>query len=90
MTLVVRIGAEAAEKLYLLLGVGAVLTGVVFWINGHVLAFVLPFLYLVLHVLTWKKMKTIHEGRQLNECLSETARNILVYGVLVSLGILLI
>ena len=90
MTLVVRIGAEASEKLYLLLGIGAVLTGVVFWINGHVLAFVLPFLYLVLHVLTWKKMKTIHEGRQLNECLSETARNILVYGVLVSLGILLI
>jgi 1,4-dihydroxy-2-naphthoate octaprenyltransferase len=90
MTLVVRIGAEAAEKLYLLLGVGAVLTGVVFWINGHVLAFVLPFLYLVLHVLTWNKMRTIHEGRQLNECLSETARNILVYGVLVSLGILLV
>ena len=90
MTLVVRIGAEASEKLYLLLGIGAVLTGVIFWINGHVLAFVLPFLYLVLHVLTWNKMRTIHEGRQLNECLSETARNILVYGVLVSLGILLV
>ena len=68
----------------------AVLAGVVFWINGHVLAFILPFLYLLLHVLTWQKMKRINHGRQLNECLGETARNMLVYGLCVAIGLLLI
>ena len=89
-TLVVEIGAKAAEWLYLSLGVGAVLMGVVFWINHHVLAFVLPFFYLLLHTLTWLKMRRINHGRELNICLSETARNMLVYGLCVSIGLLLI
>lgn len=89
-TLVVEIGAEAAEWLYLSLGIVAVLSGVIFWINGHVLAFILPFFYLLLHVLTWQKMRRINHGRQLNECLGETARNMLIYGLCVALGLLLI
>ena len=89
-TLVVEIGAEATEWLYLALGIAAVLAGVVFWLNGHVLAFVLPFLYLLMHVLTWQKMKRIGQGRELNICLAETARNMLIYGVTVAAGLLLI
>ena len=89
-TLVVMMGARRAEGLYLALGLAAVLMGLVFWLNGHVLAFVLPMVYAVLHVLTWMKMRRINHGRQLNECLGETARNILVYGIAVSLGILLL
>ena len=89
-TLVVKIGAEAAEWLYLAIGIVAVLAGLLFWANGHILAFVLPFIYLLLHVLTWLKLRRIHEGRQLNECLGETARNIFVYGLCVTLGLLLI
>ena len=89
-TLVVEIGATNTEWLYLALGIAAVLMGVVFWLNNHVLAFVLPFIYLLLHVFTWLKMKRIHEGRALNECLSETARNILIYGLSVTIGLLLI
>lgn len=89
-TLVVKIGATAAEWLYLSLGVVAVLLGVVFWLYGHVLAFVLPFLYLLLHLFTWLKMRRINHGRALNECLGETARNMLVYGLCVALGLLLI
>jgi 1,4-dihydroxy-2-naphthoate octaprenyltransferase len=34
-------------------------------------------------------MKRIWEGRELNRCLGETARNIFVYGVTVALGVLL-
>ena len=52
-TLVVKIGAKATEWLYLTLGIVAVLIGGVFWWSGHVLAFVLPFIYLVLHTFTW-------------------------------------
>ena len=89
-TLVVMIGAERAEWLYLGLGLFAVAAGVVFWLNGHVVAFVLPFIYLLMHVFTWLKMKRIHEGRQLNECLGETARNILIYGLCVAIGLLLV
>jgi len=89
-TLVVIMGGTAAEWFYLLLGVAAVAAGAVFWINGHVLAFVLPFVYLLLHIYTWLKMRRMNFGRQLNECLAETARNIFVYGLCVSLGLLLI
>lgn len=89
-TLVVMIGAERAEWLYLGLGLFAVAAGVVFWLNGHVVAFVLPFIYLLMHVFTWLKMKRIHAGRQLNVCLGETARNILIYGLCVAIGLLLV
>ena len=88
-TLVVRIGDKASLALYLGVGVTACLTGLVFWLNGHVLAFVLPLLYLVLHVFTYLKIKRIHQGKALNLCLGETARNIFVYGLTVAAGLLL-
>ncbi len=88
-TLVVKIGANATLKLYLATGIVACVMGIIFWINGHLLAFVFPFLYLILHVFTWLKMKQIWQGRELNKCLGETARNIFIYGLTVSLGILL-
>lgn len=89
-TLVVLIGSRAAEWLYLAVGIAACVAGVVFWWNGHVLAFILPLAYLLLHVYTWLKMRRIHEGRALNECLGETARNMFIYGVCVAVGVLLI
>ena len=88
-TLVVRIGADAALWCYLGVGVVACLMGLVFWMNGHVLAFALPLFYLVLHVITWLKMKHIWQGRELNKCLGDTARNIFVYGLLVTLGLII-
>ncbi len=90
MTLVVKIGPEATEWLYLSLGIAAVVLGITFWMNEHLLAFVLPFIYLILHIFTWIKMRRIHQGRQLNECLGETARNMFIYGICVSVGLLLI
>ena len=89
-TLVVQIGEKATERFYLTLGITATLIGIVFWLNGHVLAFVLPFIYLIFHIFTWLKMRSINHGRELNVCLEETARNILIYGLCVSVGLLLI
>ena len=89
-TLVVRIGEQATEQLYLGIGIIASLLGIVFWVNHHVLAFILPLIYLLLHIFTWLKMKRIYQGKQLNECLEETARNILIYGLTVSVGLLLL
>jgi 1,4-dihydroxy-2-naphthoate octaprenyltransferase len=88
-TLVVRIGAKAALSLYLGVGVAACLMGLVFGLNGHWIAFVLPLFYLVLHFITWMKMRKIWQGRELNKCLSDTARNIFIYGVLVTVGLLI-
>ncbi len=88
-TLVVRIGAETSLKIYLGVGVTACLMGVVFWLHGHLLAFVLPFAYLILHFYTYLHIKQIWQGRELNKCLGETARNIFIYGLMVTIGILL-
>jgi 1,4-dihydroxy-2-naphthoate octaprenyltransferase len=89
ITLVVRLGAQRSRYAYLLLGIVATLMGVVFWLNGHVLAFVLPFIYLVFHFYTYLKMVRINRGKELNVCLGETARNILIYGLCVVIGLLM-
>jgi len=70
-------------------GVGAMILGATFWQNGHSLAFFLPFIYFILHVFTYLKIKRIDKGKALNLCLGETARNIFIYGLCVSLGLLL-
>jgi 1,4-dihydroxy-2-naphthoate octaprenyltransferase len=88
-TLVVRVGAKTALILYLGVGIVACLMGLVFVFNGHWLAFVLPLLYLPLHVMTYLKMKRIDHGRELNSCLGQTARNIFVYGLLVSVALVM-
>ena len=88
-TLVVRIGEKATMELYMSVGIVACLMGLVFGINGSWWAFILPLAYLLLHTLTFFKMKRIWKGRELNRCLGETARNIFMYGLLVSIGLLL-
>lgn len=87
-TLVVRIGEKASLQLYLAVGVIACMMGVVFGLYGHWMAFLLPFAYLLAHIFTYLKMKQIWQGRELNLCLGETARNIFIYGLLVTLGVL--
>lgn len=89
-TIIVRFGETAGRMAYLGTGLTACLLGLVFWANGHVLAFFLPLIYLVLHTFTYLKMIRINRGKALNICLGETARNMFVYGVTVTLGLLLI
>lgn len=89
-TLVVRIGEENSRAAYLCVGVTACILNGAAWISGHPLAFVLPLLYLVLHVKTYLDIKRIDRGKALNNCLGQTARNILIFGLTVSIGILLL
>jgi len=88
-TIIVKLGAKAGLLLYIGVGISAILLGVTFVVNGHLLAFVLPFIYLVLHYFTYLNIKRIYQGKALNLCLGETARNIFIYGICVSVGILL-
>ena len=89
-TIIVKLGAEAGLQLYLGVGIGAVILGGTFWMNGHLLASLFPLLYLVLHLFTFLKIKRIYQGKALNMCLGETARNIFIYGICVSLGLVLL
>ena len=88
-TLAVKLGKESSRIMYLLLGIMACLLGVVYLLNGHLWAFILPVGYLALHVMTYRHMVRIDHGRALNGVLGETARNMFVYGLLVSIGILI-
>ena len=89
-TLIVRMGPEAGLQLYLGVGIGAIILGFTFFMNGHPLAFFLPFVYLIFHVYTYLKIKRIDRGKALNICLGDTARNIFIYGVCVAAGLLLV
>lgn len=88
ITLIVRMGAVWGQRLYLLLGLLAVLCCFPLAYNGHYKAMVLPALYLVPHIQTWRRMVQVWEGRELNMVLGATARNILIFGLLLSIGLL--
>ena len=88
ITLIVRIGATSAQRLYLGIGILAAASCLLFVCGGHMLAALLPLLYLVPHFATWKKMVSIWQGRQLNTVLGATARNIMIFGLLLAVGFL--
>ena len=87
-TLVVLIGEKATELLYFGLGLAAFHMGLTFFFSGKWLTFFLPTFYLMLHARTYRKMKRIHEGRELNVVLGENARNMFIYGLLFSAGVI--
>lgn len=73
--------------IYLAVGVAPCLMGVVF-LPHYPLAAILPLIYLVLHIRTYRDIKRIRRGKPLNKCLGHTARNIFIYGLAVSIGLL--
>lgn len=88
-TLVVRLGARAGLILYFLLGMVACWCCVYFIIIGKIYAALLPQIYLIPHILTTQRMAKINRGKQLNSILGETSRNMLLFGMLLTLGLVL-
>ncbi len=88
-TLVVRFGAKAGRWMYFSLGLIACLLCLLFVITGQLWAAILPQLFLFPHLNTWQHMVKINKGKELNKVLGETARNIALFGVLLSLGLIL-
>ena len=88
-TLIVRFGEKAGRYAYLLLGILAVGLCSYYAFNEQLLASILPLLFLILHITTWKEMVRIFQGKELNIVLGKTARNIVVFGLLLSLGLIL-
>lgn len=88
-TLVVLLGERATEILYFALGLLAFHMGLTFFFQGQYFTFFLPVIYLSLHAHTYRKMKRIKHGKALNGILAENARNMFIYGVLFSVGVIL-
>ena len=90
-TLVVRLGERFGRYLYLMLGVACWLIALVMTLRGLLSFDQLVWAaspYLLLHITTWRKMVAIHKGRELNQILGETSRNMLLMGLLWSIAIL--
>ena len=88
-TLIVRFGEKAGRYAYLALGILAVGLCAFYAFNGYLMASLLPLLFLILHFTTWREMVRIYQGKELNIVLGKTARNIVVFGLLLSLGLIL-
>lgn len=88
-TIVVRLGANAGQRLYLFLGLAAAWLCLLFIANGHLWAALLPQIYILPHFITWRKMVKINRGKELNSILGETSRNMLLFGILLTWGLML-
>ena len=88
-TLVVRFGEPAGRWAYLILGILAVGLCSFYAFNGYLLASLLPMVFLIPHFTTWREMVRIFQGKALNVVLGKTARNIVWFGLLLSLGLIL-
>lgn len=88
-TLIVVGGETFGRWLYWGLGVVACLLCLPFAHRAQPLAALLPMLYLIPHYFTWRKMVHIRQGRALNAVLGDTSRNILIWGLLFSIGLAL-
>lgn len=88
-TIVVRLGAGVGRWGYLFLGTAATMLCLGFLFAGMWWAALLPLIYWVLFFRTWRKMVAIDHGEELNVCLGETARNMTLFGILLTIGILL-
>ena len=88
-TIVVCLGDKAGFMLYMLAGLLACFCCLVFIGYDHLWAALLPQLYLILHMRTTFRMGRIHHGKALNDILGETSVNMLIFGILFSVGLLL-
>lgn len=88
-TIVVRVGARAGLILYFLLGLAACWSCFYFVGEGRLWAAILPQIYLLLHIFTTVKMARINRGKELNAILGETSRNMLLFGILLTAGLLI-
>lgn len=88
-TIVVRLGARAGLILYFLLGLAACWSCFYLVTEGRLWAAILPQIYLLFHILTTMKMARINRGKELNAILGETSRNMLLFGILLTAGLLI-
>ena len=88
-TLIVALGEKFGRYFYLWQGILAYICAAMLALYGHLWAAILPMFYLLPHYLTWRKMVSIHQGRELNRVLGFTSRNMLTFGALLAIALYL-
>ncbi|MGN0212721.1 MAG: 1,4-dihydroxy-2-naphthoate octaprenyltransferase [Muribaculaceae bacterium] len=87
-TTVVIFGRRAASVGYLFNGFIAISLLAPLWVVVPAWVLVVPLLYLTLHVATWNKL-TRSEGAALNPLLGGTARNMLIFSLLLTVALII-
>lgn len=88
-TLIVALGEPFGRWFYFSQGVAGYVCAALTALYGHTWVALLPLFYVLPHFLTWRKMVQIRSGRALNRTLGFTSRNILLFGFLVAVSLLL-
>jgi len=87
-TTIVLFGEKFGRLFYLINGIIAVACCLYFLEENAIGASFLPFVYLFFHIKTWREMVRIGSGKQLIGVLEKTARNVLIFGLLLALGLI--
>ena len=87
-TTVVKFGRKVMGTVYLLSGILAMALMIPLWMKLPVWVLLLPAFYLVMHFSTWGKVIT-SSGSALNPLLGKTARNLLLFSMML-LAVLII
>lgn len=80
-TTVVIFGRKVMGIVYLISGILAMILMIPLWMKLPVWSLVLPAVYLIMHVTTWRMVVT-SKGMALNPLLGKTAMNLLVFGLM--------
>lgn len=88
-TTIVIFGERFGRWFYLLNGILAVLCCQYFWFEHSVWAAILPLITLVFHISTWREMIRINSGAELIGILEKSARNVMIFGLSLSVGLIL-
>ncbi len=90
-TVIVRFGEKFGQLFYLFCGIiaGLLPVALLFSANPYHISIVCACtIYIGMHILTWRKMVEINEGKKLNSILGRNSLNMLFYGVALSLTII--
>lgn len=98
ITLVVRIGEKWGYNLYKIVGsTGYILTLIALFLEGMqgakallIVALCLQIPFAILNDIAFRKMGKIWEGKELNKILGLTARNMFIYGLFSTIGIIIL
>ncbi len=89
LTLVARFGEHFGQQFYFWQGILAWLCISFLGLHGHHLVSSLTVIYALVHSATWREMKRIHHGRELNRILGKTSRNMLIFAALAVIALIL-
>ncbi|MCU6768282.1 1,4-dihydroxy-2-naphthoate polyprenyltransferase [Barnesiella propionica] len=86
-TTVVLFGRKTMGIIYLLNGLFAVILTWPVWKLSTIFPVLVPFLFMVLHYASWRALLQL-KGRELNKVLGRTARNLLIFTLLITITLI--